>query len=195
MGAPPPPPPPPPPPHSKLHRAKKYKKIRDLELLVRLEHLGREARELKHFLEGDPVEFARHCGNSRIGRVDAVDVGVDVAEFRPKTAANATAVVSDPPCPSVVTRPSGLIPWKPAATAAFMSSPNFCLMLSVGISSMRAARWAEVVLRGICQPCQLRAGIPISWSCSAISPAVTFSPEETSASYSRASLSDDIPST
>jgi hypothetical protein len=68
-----------------------------------------------------------------------------------------------------------------------MPSANLALMLSVGISSIRAAAWAEVVCSGTCQPCQLRAGISISCKVSAISPAVTFSPELTTASYSRAS--------
>jgi len=55
------------------------------------------------------------------------------------------------------------------------------------MSINRAALWAEVVLMGTCQPCQLRAGTPISCKVSAIRPAVTFSPELTTASYSRAS--------
>jgi hypothetical protein len=105
----------------------------------------------------------------------------------PKAAAKATAVVSDPPRPSVVIRPSGLMPWKPATTATRMPFGELGVMFSVGISSIRAAAWAEVVFSGTCQPCQLRAGISISCKVSAISPAVTFSPEETTASYSRAS--------
>ena len=113
----------------------------------------------------------------------------------PKAAAKATAEVSDPPRPSVVIRPSGLIPWNPAITATFMPSPNFWRMFSVGISSIRAAAWAEFVLSGTCQPCQDRAGISISCSVSAMSPAVTFSPDETTASYSRASKKGDVSST
>ena len=83
-------------------------------------------------------------------------------------------------------RPSGERPWKPAITAC-SPSPNFCASRSVSIASMRAAPWLELVRIGTCQPCQLRAGTPISCRVSAISPAVTFSPEETTASYSRAS--------
>jgi hypothetical protein len=113
----------------------------------------------------------------------------------PKAAAKATAVVSDPPRPSVVMRPSGLIPWKPATTATRMPSANFAMMLSDGIASIRAEAWAEVVCTGTCQPCQLRAGTSISCSVSAMSPAVTFSPEETTASYSRASKSGEVSST
>ena len=55
------------------------------------------------------------------------------------------------------------------------------------MSTMRAAPWLELVRSGTCQPCQLRAGTPISWRVSAMRPAVTFSPEATTASYSRAS--------
>ncbi len=76
-----------------------------------------------------------------------------------------------------------------------MPWPNFAVMLSVGISSIRALEWLLLVLTGTCQPCQLRAGTSISCSVSAISPAVTFSPDETTASYSRASNSGEVSST
>ena len=79
------------------------------------------------------------------------------------------------------------MPWKPATTATFIPSRNLRRMLSVGIASIRAEPWAEVVCTGTCQPCQERAGMSISWSRSAMRPAVTFSPEEVTASYSRAS--------
>jgi hypothetical protein len=94
-----------------------------------------------------------------------------------------------------VIRPSGLIPWKPATTATFMPSANFWRMLPVGISSIRAAAWAELVRSGTCQPCQERAGMSISCSVSAMSPAVTFSPLDTTASYSRASKKGEVSST
>ena len=44
-----------------------------------LQHLRALARELEHFLERDPVEPPRLRDDARIGRVDAVDVGVDLA--------------------------------------------------------------------------------------------------------------------
>jgi hypothetical protein len=72
-----------------------------------------------------------------------------------------------------------------------MPSANFAATLSVTMVSIRAAPWAELVRIGTCQPCQLRAGTPISCRVSAISPAVTFSPAATTASYSRASNSGD----
>ena len=56
---------------------------------------------------------------------------------------------------------------------------------------MRAEPWASDGQIGICQPCQERAVTPISCSTIASSPAVTCSPEATTASYSRASCSGD----
>ncbi len=44
-----------------------------------LQDLGAERSEFQHFLEGDLVEPARARHHARIGGVDAVDVGVDVA--------------------------------------------------------------------------------------------------------------------
>ena len=44
-----------------------------------LQHLRAQARHLEHFLEGDGVEPPRLGNDARIGRVDAVDVGVDLA--------------------------------------------------------------------------------------------------------------------
>ena len=44
-----------------------------------LQHLGAERRQLQHFLEADAVEPTRARLDPRIRRVDAVDVGVDVA--------------------------------------------------------------------------------------------------------------------
>ena len=68
-------------------------------------------------------------------------------------------------------------------------------MLARGIDRNRAAPCWSVVLIGTCQPCQLRAGTPISCKRSAISPAVTFSPLATTASYSRASYRREVAST
>ena len=44
-----------------------------------LQHLGAERGELQHFLERDLVEPLRARHHARVGGVDAVDVGVDVA--------------------------------------------------------------------------------------------------------------------
>ena len=52
---------------------------------------------------------------------------------------------------------------------------------------MRAEPCTFDVYIGNCQPCQERALMPIFCSTMASSPAVTFSPDDTIASYSRAS--------
>jgi hypothetical protein len=151
-----------------------------------LKHLRAERGEFEHLLVGDFRQLARLLGDARIGGVDAVDVGVDVAALGPERRGEGDRLVSDPPRPSVVIRPSGLMPWKPAITAC-RPSANFASSRSVSIRSIRAAPWADVVRTGTCQPCQERAGTPISCRVSAMRPAVTFSPEATTASYSRAS--------
>ena len=56
---------------------------------------------------------------------------------------------------------------------------------------MRAEPWASLVTIGICQPCHERAGMPMDCSTMASRPAVMFSPEATTASYSRASCRSD----
>ena len=45
-----------------------------------LQHLGAERRQLEHLLVADAVDLARVADDVRIGGVDAVDVGVDLAD-------------------------------------------------------------------------------------------------------------------
>ena len=105
-------------------------------------------------------------------------------------AASATAEVSDPPRPSVVTRLSVPMPWKPDTTATW---PVCMRRISSAPSmpAMRALPCALSVRIGICQPCQERASTPISCSAMASRPVVTCSPVATTVSYSRASCSGD----
>ncbi len=102
-------------------------------------------------------------------------------------AATATAEVSEPPRPRVVTRPvSAWMPWKPAITATSpLAKPASRFFGS--ISAMRAEPCASEVTTGICQPCQERALRPSFCRATASRPAVTSSPEATTASYSRGS--------
>ena len=44
-----------------------------------LQHLGAERGHFQHLLEGDAVEAPGFRDDARIGRIDAVDVGIDVA--------------------------------------------------------------------------------------------------------------------
>src|SRR6516164_4312060 len=101
--------------------------------------------------------------------------------------AMATALVSDPPRPSVEMRlRSGSMPWKPVITATSPCSRRVRI-LSPGTSLMRATPCALSVRIGICQPCHERAVTPMLCSTIESSPAVTCSPVATMASYSRAS--------
>ena len=83
-------------------------------------------------------------------------------------------------------RLSGPMPWKPAITATWPCSRRLRIS-SPSISAMRAAPCTPSVLTVTCQPVHERAGMPISCSTMARSPAVTCSPDATTASYSRAS--------
>ena len=98
----------------------------------------------------------------------------------------ATALVSEPPRPSVEMRLSGAMPWKPATTAT-CPSPKRLTSSEPSMSAMRAAPCAPSVRIGTCQPCQERALTPIDCSAIASRPEVTCSPDATIASYSRAS--------
>jgi hypothetical protein len=100
----------------------------------------------------------------------------------------ATALVSEPPRPSVAIRPSRVTPWKPATTAI---SPESIAAPSRpgGISSMRARPWAWSVSTGTCQPIHERAFRPMLRKVMARRPAVTCSPEATTASYSSSTAS------
>ena len=45
---------------------------------------GAEAGQLEHLVVADPVDLARLGDDPRVGRVDAVDVGVDLAGVGPE---------------------------------------------------------------------------------------------------------------
>ena len=47
-----------------------------------LQHLGAERGQFQHLLEGDAVQLAGLVADARVGGVDPVHVGVDVAAFR-----------------------------------------------------------------------------------------------------------------
>jgi hypothetical protein len=49
-----------------------------------LQHLRAQRRQFQHLLEGDPVELPGLRGDPRVGGVDPVHIGVDVAALRPE---------------------------------------------------------------------------------------------------------------
>ena len=78
-------------------------------------------------------------------------------------------------------------PWKPAITATSLRSLNRLISSAPSMPTMRAEPCTFEVRIGICQPCHERALTPIPSSAIASKPAVTCSPEATTASYSRVS--------
>src|SRR6185312_6894074 len=98
-------------------------------------------------------------------------------------AAIATALVSEPPRPSVAMRPDRVTPWKPAITA-ISPAAKAASRFPGGMSSMRALPCASSVMIGTCQPRNERARRPMLRRVMARRPAVTCSPEATTASYS-----------
>ena len=143
-----------------------------------LQHLGAERRHLQHLLEGDLVQPPRLRHDARIGRIDAVDVGVDVAAVRADRRGDgdragvgaAAAERRDRGCPA--RRPGSRRSPPPGLASEPLDQRRRPLM-----SVMRAAPCAASVRIGICQPCQERALTPISCSAMARSPAVTCSPD------------------
>ena len=84
-----------------------------------LQHLGAERSHFQHFLERHFGEPARLRHDARVGRVDAVDVGIDIAavgrdrrgERNRATCPSRRARASSPGWSALCT------PWKPATTA------------------------------------------------------------------------------
>src|SRR3954471_15507471 len=104
----------------------------------------------------------------------------------PSAAASATAVVSEPPRPSVVTSRAVLTPWKPA-TSTIRSSSSAWWMRSARTSRMRALVWDVSVTIPACEPVREIALWPRSLIAIAHSAHEIRSPVESSMSISRGS--------
>ncbi len=103
----------------------------------------------------------------------------------PRAAASATAVVSEPPRPSVVTSSeSPDTPWKPA-TSTMRSSSRAARMRSARTSRIRALVCEESVTMPACEPVRETASWPMSWIAMAQSAQEMRSPTESSMSISR----------
>ena len=102
----------------------------------------------------------------------------------PSAAARATALVSEPPRPSVVMLPSASTPWNPATTAT-VPAASVSRRRSASMRTMRARPYALSVSMRTWWPRNERAGTPRSCRTSAVSADVTCSPVEASTSLSR----------
>src|SRR5579859_4381488 len=101
-------------------------------------------------------------------------------------AATATALVSEPPRPSVVMLPAASVPWNPATTAISPRS-TVSKIFEPSIALMRALVCASSVRIFTWWPSNDRARPPSAWMAMAVSAALTCSPVAAMASISRAS--------
>ena len=126
-----------------------------------LQHLGAERGHFEHFLERHLGEPPRLRHDARVGRIDAVDVGIDVAAVgadrrRDRDRAGVGAAAAERRDAVVRRRAPGSRrspPPGPRRSARSGTPPS--------MSVMRAAPCAASVRIGICQPCQERALMPI----------------------------------
>ena len=157
---------------------------------ARLQHLGALRRHLEHLLVGDLIELARLRNDARVGGVDAVDIGEDVAAIgferrrqRHRRGVRAAAAQRGD------RGRRGPTPWNPATTATCPSR-----QAADDLGGRRSPRCAPCRARRRCgsgsasraRSARRRRGPA---SASASRPAVTCSPEATTTSYSRASCS------
>ena len=102
----------------------------------------------------------------------------------PSAAAKATALVSEPPRPSVVMLPFSSIPWNPA-TMTMKPASSFLCILSAPMLFIRAFVWASSVSILICEPVKLIAFWPVASIAIAMRETVCCSPVLRSMSISR----------
>ena len=129
---------------------------------ARLQHLGALRGHFQHFFVGDLIELARLRNDARIGRVDAVDIGEDVAAVglerrRQRHRRGIGAAAAQRRDAAVAGRcPGSRRPPRPGPRPCRgASSPS-------SIAWMRALPWTPSVRIGICQPSQERASTPRS---------------------------------
>ena len=77
---------------------------------ARLHYACAEAGKFKHFGKGNFVKLTGVRHNARVSSVNAVHIGINIADACIKPAAMATAVVSLPPRPRVVISPLPVMP-------------------------------------------------------------------------------------
>ena len=77
---------------------------------ARLQDLGALRRHFEHLLVRDFSQLARLFNDARVGRIDAVHIGEDIAALGFQRRRERHGRGSDPPRPNVVTRPHGPSP-------------------------------------------------------------------------------------
>src|SRR5262245_7845027 len=102
-----------------------------------LQHLSPGAGQLDHFVIRNTSQFLRILTDPWVGGENTLDVGVDLTAAALRNAANATALVSDPPRPRVVILSSSSTPWKPAITTTSPACSD-CIIFVESMFLMRA---------------------------------------------------------
>src|SRR6266542_6488958 len=124
-------------------------------------------------------------GTTRGSAVKTPGTSVQISQnSEPSAAAKATAVVSDPPRPSVVTSEAVDTPWNPATITMFCLS-RASRMRPGRMSMIRAWPWAVSVMIPACEPVYEAAGNPRSLMAMAKSDMAIRSPAVRSMSSSR----------
>ena len=150
------------------------------------EHARPARRQLEHLLVGDLRELARVGDDARVGAVDAVDVGVDLARRRRSSAAaSATAVVSEPPRPSVVMSRRGRDALEARDDRDLPLVERLAGRGSLRISTIFALPWRVSVTIPACEPVNETASRPRSLIAIETSAIEIRSPEVSSMSCSR----------
>ena len=126
--------------HVKLERTCTVHAVvaRELDRTQR-EHPAAGRGHLEHLVERDTRELARGRHDARVGGVHAFDVGVDLAQSASSAAASATAVVSEPPRPSVVMSRAVDTPWKPATIATSPVGQRLADAVAADLDDLRLA--------------------------------------------------------
>src|SRR3954462_13120777 len=136
----------------------------------------------------------RASGTIRGSALNTPATSVEISHTSaPSAAASATAVVSEPPRPSVVTSRAVLTPWKPA-TSTIRSSSSAWWMRSARTSRMRALVCDVSVTMPACEPVRLMARWPRSLIAIAHNAHEIRSPVDSSMSISRGSGAVDTSS-
>ena len=148
------------------------------------QHPPARGGDLEHLVERDPWQPARARHDPGVGREHPRDVGVDLAAVGAQAAASATAVVSEPPRPSVVTSRALETPWKPATTGT-MPSASASRRRSPRTSRIRALVCVVSVMMPAWLPVNDGAGTPSSASAMHSSAIEMRSPAVSSMSSSR----------
>ena len=130
------------------------------------------------------MELARLRDEPRVGREDALDVRVDLADVGPERGGERDGGVSEPPRPSVVTSKSVETPWKPA-TSTILSWSSASWIRRARTSTIFALPWTVSVTIPACEPVSEIASAPRSWIAIAASAQEMRSPTEISMSSSR----------